>query len=73
MVTMSTRRSDSACRRHWWTSISWTQLHLPLSGAIVLLASALNKMVLEKDIGQGHRWYFGIGESLFACRAAMPC
>jgi hypothetical protein len=57
------------CRRHWWTSISWTQLHLPLSGAIVLVASALKKMVIAKDVGQGHRWYFGIGE--FSIRMSL--
>jgi hypothetical protein len=51
------------CRRHWWTSISWTQLHLPLSGAIVLVASSLKKMAIADDVGQEHRWYFGIGES----------
>ena len=31
-------------------------------------------MVLEKDIGQGHRWYFGIGEfsvRMSCCNAVL--
>ena len=29
-------------------------------------------MILEKDIGQGHRWYFGIGESSVRM-SLQPC
>ena len=44
-------------------------VHLPLSGAIVLVAATLSKMIKTKEIGQGHQGYFGVSES----PACMSC
>ncbi|EJD45797.1 hypothetical protein AURDEDRAFT_184694 [Auricularia subglabra TFB-10046 SS5] len=51
-----------ALRRHWFSSIAWNQLHWPLSGSLILASAALSRLVLlEHEVGKGHRWYFGGG------------
>ena len=67
-----------ALRRHWFSSITWTQvgvstafcnsfltvvqLHLPLCASVIIVAAALHKMIRESKMEQGLRWYFGFGE-----------
>ncbi|KAG8783714.1 hypothetical protein FRC15_004674 [Serendipita sp. 397] len=50
-----------AIRRHWFSSITWTQLHLPLCAGLVIAAAAVHKMILKQYIDQGLRWYFAGG------------
>ncbi|PWN43216.1 hypothetical protein IE81DRAFT_346811 [Ceraceosorus guamensis] len=47
-----------ALRRHWLHSISWTHVHFPLCAALILLASALAKLVGEHEVEQGFLWFF---------------
>ncbi|CAD6920460.1 unnamed protein product [Tilletia controversa] len=47
-----------ALRRNWFTSISFTTLHLPLCASLVLMASAMHKLVAEDEVEQGYLWYF---------------
>lgn len=53
-----------AIRRHWFSSITWTQLHLPLCAGLVIVAAAAHEMIIEEHISQGLRYYFGIGMAI---------
>jgi hypothetical protein len=58
------QNSDLGIRRHWFSSIFWTQLHLPLYASLVIVTSALHKMTTHNAVDQGLRWYFAIGMSV---------
>ncbi|PVF91698.1 hypothetical protein CPB86DRAFT_718994 [Serendipita vermifera] len=61
-----------AIRRHWFSSITWTQLHLPLCASLVIAAAAMHKMILYNSVDQALRWYFAIGMSvLLFCLGLM--
>ncbi|KIM26590.1 hypothetical protein M408DRAFT_16895 [Serendipita vermifera MAFF 305830] len=57
-----------AIRRHWFSSIAWTQLHLPLCASMVIVAASVHEMIQSNTIDQGLRWYFAVGMSI-----AMIC
>ncbi|KAK0544380.1 hypothetical protein OC844_007470 [Tilletia horrida] len=47
-----------ALRRNWFTSISFTTIHLPLFASIILMSSALHKIMAEDEVPKGYQWYF---------------
>ncbi|KAK0547787.1 hypothetical protein OC846_004383 [Tilletia horrida] len=47
-----------ALRRNWFTSISFTNLHLPLCASLILMASAMHVLVTQETADQGYLWYF---------------
>ncbi|KAK0520803.1 hypothetical protein OC842_006986, partial [Tilletia horrida] len=47
-----------ALRRNWFTSISFTTIHLPLCASLILMASALHVLVTQEEVAQGYLWYF---------------
>ncbi|KAG8806509.1 hypothetical protein FRC17_004953, partial [Serendipita sp. 399] len=61
-----------AIRRHWFSSITWTQLHLPLCAGLVIAAAAAHKMILKSKVDQGLRWYFAGGmTAIMVCLGIM--
>jgi hypothetical protein len=51
-------------RRHWFSSVTFTILHLPLCGGLILASSALRPMVDKSEIEDyGIIWFFGAGDS----------
>lgn len=58
------RRSVHALRRHWFTGLSFSLLHFPLSAALLLASAALAQIVVRDDVENGLRWYYGSGAFL---------
>ncbi|KAG8748183.1 hypothetical protein FRC12_013902 [Ceratobasidium sp. 428] len=56
-----------AMRRHWFTSITFTNLHFPLCAALILVSAAMSRMTQHPDeVTPAIRWYFsgGLGVAL---------
>ncbi|CAE6481996.1 unnamed protein product [Rhizoctonia solani] len=51
-----------AMRRHWFTSITFTNLHFPLSASLILVSAATSRMTQDtEEVSLAIRWYFGGG------------
>ncbi|CUA75340.1 hypothetical protein RSOLAG22IIIB_05843 [Rhizoctonia solani] len=51
-----------AMRRHWFTSITFTNLHFPLCASLILVSAATSRMTQHaEEITSAIRWYFGGG------------
>ncbi|KAM0752202.1 hypothetical protein T439DRAFT_379300 [Meredithblackwellia eburnea MCA 4105] len=59
----SSRTYLHAIRRHWFTSITWSILHFPLTASLILASAALPKLISSSEPNQRIRWYFGGGLS----------
>ncbi|KAG9088493.1 hypothetical protein FS749_002127 [Ceratobasidium sp. UAMH 11750] len=62
-----------AMRRHWFTSITFTNLHFPLCAALILVSAATSRMTQHVDeVMPAIRWYFsgGLGVAL-VCMALI--
>jgi len=47
-----------ALRRNWFTSISFTNIHLPLCASLILMASSMHMLVANDEVEQGYLWFF---------------
>ena len=54
----SSRTFVHGLKRHWFTSISFTHLHFPLCASLILMSSALVKLIKEEAVEIGYLWYF---------------
>lgn len=54
----SSRCFAHALRRHWSTSISFSNIHYPLCAALILMGASLTELINEKEVEVGYRWYF---------------
>lgn len=53
-----------AIRRHWFTGLTFTNLHFPLCASLILVSAAMSRMTQDPDnVSQPLRWYFGGGLS----------
>ncbi|KAG8738892.1 hypothetical protein FRC10_006409 [Ceratobasidium sp. 414] len=62
-----------AMRRHWFTSITFTNLHFPLCAALIIVSAATSRMTQHVDeVTPAIRWYFsgGLGVAL-VCMALI--
>ncbi|KAF8672052.1 Bacterial low temperature requirement A protein (LtrA) [Rhizoctonia solani] len=51
-----------AMRRHWFTSITFTNLHFPLCASLILVSAATSRMTQHtEEVTSAIRWYFGGG------------
>ncbi|CUA75353.1 hypothetical protein RSOLAG22IIIB_05858 [Rhizoctonia solani] len=51
-----------AMRRHWFTSITFTNLHFPLCASLILVSAATSRMTQHtEEVSSAIRWYFGGG------------
>ncbi|KEP47321.1 Low temperature requirement protein LtrA [Rhizoctonia solani 123E] len=51
-----------AMRRHWFTSITFTNLHFPLCASLILVSAATSRMTQHTEqVTSAIRWYFGGG------------
>ncbi|CCA67754.1 hypothetical protein PIIN_01578 [Serendipita indica DSM 11827] len=51
-----------ALRRNWFTGLTFTNLHFPLSAALILAGAATSRMTQHEDqVNDAIRWYFGGG------------
>ncbi|KAG8858347.1 hypothetical protein FRB91_009932 [Serendipita sp. 411] len=50
-----------ALRRHWFTGLTFTNLHYPLSAALILAGAATSRMTQEDEVTEAINWYFGGG------------
>ncbi|CAE6458086.1 hypothetical protein ACGC1H_006833 [Rhizoctonia solani] len=51
-----------AMRRHWFTSITFTNLHFPLCASLILVSAATSRMTQHtEEVTSAMRWYFGGG------------
>lgn len=58
-----------AMRRHWFTSITFTNLHFPLCAALILVSAATSRMTQQVDeVTPAICWYFagGLGTALIS-------
>ncbi|QRV83039.1 low temperature requirement protein LtrA [Ceratobasidium sp. AG-Ba] len=58
-----------AMRRHWFTSITFTNLHFPLCASLILVSAATSRMTQHVDeVTPAIRWYFsgGLGVALIS-------
>ncbi|KAE8241871.1 hypothetical protein A4X13_0g7224 [Tilletia indica] len=53
-----------ALRRNWFTSISFTTIHLPLCASLILMSAAMHKLVAYDKAERGYLWYFSGSLSL---------
>ena len=61
-----------ALRRHWLPAITFTNVYYPLCASMILMSSALSKLIGENDVTQGYLWIFGGSLSCaMACVATM--
>ncbi|KAG8829742.1 hypothetical protein FRC17_006134 [Serendipita sp. 399] len=67
-VGFKAHRFLHALRRHWFTGLTFTTLHFPLSAALILAGAATSRMTSEDEVSQAIRWYFGggLGVAMFA-------
>lgn len=54
----SSRTFVHGLKRHWFTSISFTHLHFPLCASLILMSSALVKLIKEEAVEPGYLWFF---------------
>ncbi|KAG9106737.1 hypothetical protein FRC07_008752, partial [Ceratobasidium sp. 392] len=62
-----------AMRQHWFTSITFTNLHFPLCAALILVSAATSRMTQHvEEVTPAIRWYFsgGLGVAL-VCMALI--
>ncbi len=63
-----------ALRRHWWRAITFTNLYYPLCASLILMSSALYKLIQAEAVESGFQWYFGGSLSVAVlCIAAIAC
>ncbi|KAG9121449.1 hypothetical protein FRC07_002592 [Ceratobasidium sp. 392] len=58
-----------AMHRHWFSSVTYTNLHFPLCASLIIVAAATYKMTQHPDnITPAVRWYFsgGLGVALIS-------
>ncbi|KAF8594592.1 hypothetical protein BDV93DRAFT_549179 [Ceratobasidium sp. AG-I] len=58
-----------AMRRHWFTSITFTNLHFPLCASLIIVSAATSRMTQHVDqVNSAIRWYFagGLGVALIS-------
>jgi len=56
------RRFLHAIRRHWFSGLTFTNLHFPLCASLVVVSAAMSRMTQDPDnVSQALRWYFGGG------------
>ncbi|MCO5588070.1 hypothetical protein L7F22_042025 [Adiantum nelumboides] len=68
----SSRTFVHGLKRHWFTSITYTNLHFPLSASLVLMSSTLVTMIGEARVDRAYFWFFAgsIGTSML-CMAVL--
>jgi low temperature requirement protein LtrA len=54
----SSRTFVHALKRHWFTSITFTHLHFPLCASLILMSSALVKLIQQEAVEIGYLWFF---------------
>lgn len=54
----SSRTFVHALKRHWFTSISFTNLHFPLCASLILMSSSLVKIIQQEAIEVDYLWFF---------------
>lgn len=51
-----------ALRRHWFSGLTFTNLHIPLCASLILASAAMSRMTQHEDlVTPAIRWYFGGG------------
>ncbi|PWN32443.1 uncharacterized protein FA14DRAFT_111934, partial [Meira miltonrushii] len=54
----SSRTYVHGLKRHWFTSITYTNLHFPLCASLVLMSSTLVTMIGEARVDKAYLWFF---------------
>ncbi|SNX85717.1 uncharacterized protein MEPE_04426 [Melanopsichium pennsylvanicum] len=63
-----------ALRRNSFTSITFGNIHFPLTSALILMAASLSSMISNDEIKGGYVWYFGGSAScVMLCLGLIGC
>jgi low temperature requirement protein LtrA len=54
----SSRTFVHGLKRHWFTSITFSNIHFPLCAALVLMGSSMAKMIAQEAVEIRYLWFF---------------